>query len=188
MGLDLRRCPPDPAWSTPALPAGLSLTAVDRPAADLVEAAFAAYSSRQPTASEPAPAAWVSVQGYRRILDGAVAGPLLPDPSGLLMEEASDSVAGAVVVTNLAANSWWGGGPFVSDLFVIPRLNGRGLGRKLLQRAIGRSAAAGASRVGLTVSDGIPAESLYRSLGFERLRTVFILALPEGLDTHGSHD
>ena len=188
MGLSLERLRPAPPWGTPALPAGLLLTAVDRPAADLVEPALAAYSSREPTASEPAPAAWVSVRAYERILGGEVAGPLLREPSALLVDESNATVAGAALITHFAANTWWGGGPFVADLFVIPRLTGLGLGRKLLQRAIARSVAARASRIGLTVSDGIPAESLYRSLGFERLRTVFILSLPDDMDTSGPPD
>jgi GNAT superfamily N-acetyltransferase len=188
MGLDLERLRPGPAWSSPTLPAGLRLTAVDRPAVDIVEPALAAYSSREATASEPDPAAWVSVRAYERILGGEVAGPLLPEPSALLADERSATVAGAALVTHFAANTWWGGGPFVADLFVIPGLSGLGLGRKLLQRAIARSVAVGASRIGLTVTDGIPAQSLYRSLGFERLRTVFILSLPEGMDTSGAHD
>jgi ribosomal protein S18 acetylase RimI-like enzyme len=187
MGLDFEGLKPDPAWTTPALPAGLRLTAVDRPAADLVEPALAAYSSREATASEPAPAAWVSVRAYQRILGGEVAGPLLRQPSALLVDESSAKVAGAALVTYFAANSWWDGGPLVADLFVVPRLSGMGLGRKLLQRAIARSVAAGARRIGLTVSEGIPAQSLYRSLGFERRRTVFVLALPEAMDTSGAH-
>ena len=182
MGLDLERLRPGPAWSSPTLPAGL------RPAVDFVEPALAAYSSREATASEPDPAAWVSVRAYERILGGEVAGPLLPEPSALLADERSATVAGAALVTHFAANTWWGGGPFVADLFVIPGLSGLGLGRKLLQRAIARSVAVGASRIGLTVTDGIPAESLYRSLGFERLRTVFILSLPEDMDNPGARD
>jgi GNAT superfamily N-acetyltransferase len=68
----------------------------------------------------------------------------------------------------------------VAELFVVPAHQGRGLGRALLLRAlllraIDWSHAAGDARIGLTVTDGNPAERLYVSAGFRCRRTLFVL-------------
>ena len=72
-----------------------------------------------------------------------------------------------MVVTRLEAEPWcWEGGPWVADIFVVPSHRGRGLGLALLLRAIPWSHAAGEAQIGLTVTDGNPAEQLYVSAGF----------------------
>jgi GNAT superfamily N-acetyltransferase len=49
------------------------------------------------------------------------------------------------------------------------------LGTLLLTRAIATCRAAGEPRIGLSVTDGNPAERLYAALGFRRRRTLFLL-------------
>jgi len=51
----------------------------------------------------------------------------------------------------------------------------RGLGRALVRHAIARCTAAGEVRMGLTVTEGNPAEHLYTALGFARTRTLYVL-------------
>jgi GNAT superfamily N-acetyltransferase len=63
----------------------------------------------------------------------------------------------------------------VADIFVVPAHQGRGLGRTLLLRAVAWSCAAGEPRIGLSVTDGNPAERLYARAGFRRRRSVFVL-------------
>lgn len=61
----------------------------------------------------------------------------------------------------------------IKDLAVAPSHRGRGIGRRLLSRAISTLSVAGAARVKLEVRAGnTAAKSLYRSAGFERHHTI----------------
>jgi GNAT superfamily N-acetyltransferase len=58
-------------------------------------------------------------------------------------------------------------GPFVTDLFVVPEVRRRGVGRALLAAARRAAVGAGSGAVGLRVDDDAPeARALYASLGF----------------------
>jgi GNAT superfamily N-acetyltransferase len=58
-------------------------------------------------------------------------------------------------------------GPFVTDLFVVPEVRRRGVGRALLTAARRAAADAGSGEVGLRVDDTAPeARALYASAGF----------------------
>ena len=61
---------------------------------------------------------------------------------------------------------------YLDHLVVDPGLRRRGIGRSLVEHAIGRAEAAGASRIDLTAGDAKQAgHSLYRSLGFQERDT-----------------
>jgi GNAT superfamily N-acetyltransferase len=62
----------------------------------------------------------------------------------------------------------------VADVLVVPEYQGRGAGRALLQHAIARCSEAGELRIGLTVTEGNPAEHLYAALGLRRRRTLYV--------------
>lgn len=171
--LDLASVVPAPGWARPNLPSGLCLVSIAEAAPRLAAASFAAYAPGHPDAPGSLHEA---ARRSRELLAGESGGPVLEPPSAAIIDMSSKAVVGAVVVTWQGAQRWgWGGGPWVADIFVVPALQGRGLGRALLLRAVAASHAAGESRIGLTVTDGNPAEHLYVSAGFRRRRTVYVL-------------
>jgi GNAT superfamily N-acetyltransferase len=161
-------------WDRPALAGGLRLGPVGS-ARDLLPAALAAYSPDHADAHRAAEPAEQVERALTDLVAGRRVGPLLTDASAVVLD-AADAAVAAVIVTRLGPAAWgWEGGPWVSDVFVTAAWQGRGLGRTLLRRAIARCAADGEARAGLTVTDGNPAERLYRELGFTRRRTLYVL-------------
>jgi ribosomal protein S18 acetylase RimI-like enzyme len=58
---------------------------------------------------------------------------------------------------------------YLAELYVVPALRGRGIGRALLERALTVARAAGADRIDLgTSEDDVAARALYESCGFTR--------------------
>jgi ribosomal protein S18 acetylase RimI-like enzyme len=140
------------------LPAGLSLTPADRPAADLLDAARAAFPPEHPDRVTD------HLADLETILSGGEGlGPLLP--CSALAVDAAGVVAGAVLVTDAPGDAPEGG-PWVANVFRAP--GHPGTGRALLVRAMRVGAADGLAALSLVVTDGNPAEGLYRALGFER--------------------
>ncbi len=158
----------------PTEPAGFRLEPVDRAAAELARAAALATPAGHvdhqvwPTFDERT--------GYwERLLAGQTVGALVPAASAVLVGRGP--VAGALIVNEMEA-AWWPGGPWVSEVFVVPRFQRRGLGSLLLAHALAACAAAGRPRLGLTVTAGNPAERLYARLGFECFRMLWVLDWP----------
>ncbi|MEQ6897034.1 GNAT family N-acetyltransferase [Microbacterium sp. KR10-403] len=94
-------------------------------------------------------------------------GVLRDDASGVALDDRG-VIIGAILVTT---HSIWDEGlpgPFIIDLFVEPGRQGQGVGRALVQRAIGACSAAGDLTLSLRVGDGTSpaAHALYASLGF----------------------
>lgn len=171
--LDLASLGRGPDRAQPALPAELRLTGIAAARPGLASASLLAYAPGHPDA--PGSLA-ESERRWQELLDGEAVGPVLEPPSAAIVEGPGGTVVGAVVVTRLGPEAWgWDGGPWVADIFVVPSHQGRGLGRALIMRAVAWSRAAGERRIGLTVSDGNPAERLYVSAGFQRRRTLFVL-------------
>jgi GNAT superfamily N-acetyltransferase len=162
------------SWLDPRLPSPLRVTAVDRAAVDVARASLGAYPSGHVDAAQAASLA-EAVALYERITSGQTAGPLLHPVSALLIDGLAETVAGALLVTAMPAAAWWDGGPWLCDLFVAPAHQGAGIGRQLLQLMIARCAEGGYERIGLSVTDGNPAERLYRGVGFTRCRSVFVI-------------
>jgi GNAT superfamily N-acetyltransferase len=176
MVLDLASIRPAPDWARPRPPTGLRLSGITGWGAGLGAASLMAYHPGHPDASGSLEKAQ---KYYEGLLAGESAGPLLEEASCVVTDTSGDTLAAAVVVTRLGPEPWgWGGGPWVADVFVVPVHQGRGLGRMLLWRAIARCHAAGELRIGLTVTEGNPAERLYHALGFRRCRTLFVLDAP----------
>ena len=76
--------------------------------------------------------------------------------------------------------STWRGRPgvYVQDMYVAPRMRGRGLGRELMEAVVRRSRERGGRYVKLSVYDGNQqAIGFYRSLGFEICDGEQVLAL-----------
>lgn len=168
---DLRADPPPADWASAHLD-GVELRQLrGRPDAELAPAWAAAY----------APGHVDHVQGevpleyLDALLSGRAAGPLRP--CGLIAV-AGDSVVGAIVMTDDAQRAQWEGGAWVGDVFRDPDPRWRGLGEVLLQRALVAAAAAGAPRVGLSVTEGNPAVALYERLGFVVVATREVVQAP----------
>ena len=65
--------------------------------------------------------------------------------------------------------STWHGAPYayLEDVYVLPPLRGRGIGRRMLMEAVTRAAAYGADQIMLDVrTDNRAAQRLYEQLGF----------------------
>jgi GNAT superfamily N-acetyltransferase len=170
---DLHANPP-PAWEPAHAPRGVAITALGRPAADLVDTWRAAFPPGHPDHLGGPPPPDVEQEIADQIA-GRVLGPMLPC-SGLAV--AGDGrVVAAVIVTDRAGVPPLGG-PWVCDLFRHPAREWAGLGRLLLERALSLTAELGLPALSLVVTDGNPARQLYQSLGFRHLSTSLNVLVP----------
>jgi GNAT superfamily N-acetyltransferase len=157
----------DPAWQARPAPDGLSLAPADRPAAELVAACVAAYPPGHPDGGRVD-----VVTELGRILAGEQLGPLL-DCSGVAVDR--DGVVRAAVLVTGSPGEPPFGGPWVCDCFREPGF--AGAGRALMERALLVATRAGLGAVGLAVTEGNSAASLYAALGFRRVLTSFAVEL-----------
>ena len=100
-----------------------------------------------------------------------------PHFEALLAFDAAEAVGLAVYFFEF---STWRGRPgvYVQDMYVAPRVRGRGLGRDLMEAVLRRSRERGGSYVKLAVYDGNEqAIGFYRTLGFEICDDEQVLAL-----------
>jgi GNAT superfamily N-acetyltransferase len=164
MSRDLVRDPALPEWLEPALPAGVRLTPVDRPALDLAPACLAAYPREHPD-FEHVPAPDRPEVELEEIISGRLMGPLLRC-SGLAVGEEGDVVA-AVLVNGTPGEPPMGG-PWIAQLFRHPAAPGTG--GALLRRALALATRDGLPAIGLAVTDGNPALGVYAAHGFAEVR------------------
>ncbi len=107
---------------------------------------------------------------FADLFEGRDVGPWMPAAS--FAARRSDRIVGSVIVNWFDApvdepvGSGSYSGPWVSDLQVHLYERRHGLGRLLLLTAMDAVATDGHPRIGLAVTEGIPAEQLYRGLGF----------------------
>src|SRR5207249_7592520 len=101
-------------------------------------------------------------RGYVGRLFKRESGQFMPDASYVALEGAC--IVGAILVT------YWMGMPLVAELAVAKDRRGRGIGRALLEAAMGRLAGRDEPRAALYVTVGNdPATNLHRSTGFTQL-------------------
>lgn len=142
---------------------------------DMVRIRLAAYPAGHPDAGFGGRSPEEHERDLVGLLSGRLVGQVLEDASAVVAD-AVGTVIGAVIVTRIGSQPWGcPGGPWVADLLVVPDRQGRGAGRALMTHAITRCAAAGEARIGLTVTDGNPAERPYAALGLRRRRTLYVL-------------
>jgi hypothetical protein len=172
MVADLRADPPPAGWSTPTLPAGVTLTPVDRPAAEIFPISELAYgpghADRRHDRRSPAERA----DGFATLLAGQLIGPISPS-SALAVDAADRPVALVAIFERTTVVPW------VGQLIRRPGDDLRGLGGAMLRRAMVDVAAAGFGELGLAVSDGNPAQRLYERLGFTVRDTSFTVLIPD---------
>ncbi len=139
MQLELCSKPVPAGWLHPRFATTLRVTPVDRPAVDVARASLGAYAAGHVDAAQGASLPEAATT-YDRLLEGHTAGPLVDSLSALVIDVPTESVAAALIVTSLPGASWWRGGPWLADLFVVPRRQRGGLGVSL--RDIGDTHAA----------------------------------------------
>jgi mycothiol synthase len=159
-----------------AMPSGLNLGAFDHDAVSLAHAASAATGPDHVDFQ-----IWWGVDRaryWRQLLDGeGPCGPVLHEPSRLV-RETDGAIAAAVLVSEMLPTAWWAGGPWIPEIFVVAKFQGRGVGGLLLEHALGACARAGDTRLGLTVSQGNPARRLYERFGFRPFRSTWFIERP----------
>ena len=107
-----------------------------------------------------------TIRGY---LSGEIVGPVIAEASA--EARLDGTLAGVNVVSEMPDDDEFAGGPWITDLFVHPAAQCRGVGWALLAHAIHRLSAAGRPTLGLAVTRGNPAQRLYEALGFVVLGT-----------------
>lgn len=162
--------PLSPSLIEPALPQGLqTLAAGDVSPAALHEALLAAYPPGHPDYDEDA------VRALAGLYDGTLMGPLYP--CSAVAWDGHRAVA-AVLVQDAAGLPPLEG-PWISEAFRQPGPEYAGLGALLLRCVIARAGRAGLPALGLSVTDGNPAQHLYERLGFVRTAGWTELECPE---------
>ncbi|WP_327140463.1 GNAT family N-acetyltransferase [Nocardia sp. NBC_01327] len=148
-----------PPIPEPRLPSGLQiLPAGQFPPEALYEALLAAYPPGHPDHDDDAPA---SLDG---LYDGTLMGPLHPC-SAVAWD--GRRVVAAVLVQDAEGKPPLAG-PWISEAFRHPGPDYAGLGALLLHCVTARASDAGLTALGLSVTDGNPAQAVYERLGFTR--------------------
>ena len=112
-------------------------------------------------------------RGYVAGLFKGDSGQFMPDASHVALE--GDRIVGAILITH------WMGMPLVAELGVAKDRRGRGLGRALLETAMGRLAGRDEPRLALYVTVGNDlAIRLYRSIDFVQIGGQSVTARLEG--------
>lgn len=174
MELDLVNHPPPPEWLHPSLPAGAEMTTYAAHA-DVAAARAVAYGPAHPDHDPRRESGEYGLGELRRILGGEVTGPVLDAASRLVRHDGG--VVGAILVTLMPRNALWGG-PWITDVFVVPAHQGSGLGTALMRYAAAAAARDGHPGIALTVSLANPARRLYERLGFKATHAFSTVALP----------
>jgi GNAT superfamily N-acetyltransferase len=153
------------------LPRGVTLAPLSAGAVPdaLGAVSLAAYPPGHPDAG-PGETAATALAELRRIAAGEVIGPLHP-ASALALRDGHP--VGAVFV-----NVRPGTGPWITELFRLPGREGRGLGAALLAATADRVRRAGGTTIGLAVTDGNPARTLYEARGYVLFESAMTLLLP----------
>jgi GNAT superfamily N-acetyltransferase len=162
---DFARNPPAQRWDAPA---GIRLTDIDRPVADLLDARRAAYPPSHPDFGDVPEDDEAELEA---LIYGEQYGPLLPG-SGLAVTE-DGAVVGGIILGTIVGGDPPAYGPWVIDVFRKP--GHRGVGRALLERAL---ALATFETLGLIVTEGNdPARRLYEALGFDLVSSAIVVQI-----------
>jgi GNAT superfamily N-acetyltransferase len=171
MSRDLTRDPAPGGWLEPELPAGIRLTAVNRPASDLVPAYRAAFPPGHPDHRGVDHDAETEIGD---LLTGRLMGPLLGCSALALGED--NRVTGAILVNGRPGEPPLDG-PWISNIFRDP--SARGVGGALLKRALGLATRDRLPAVGLAVTHTNPALARYSEYGFVEVSNVLTVGVPD---------
>ena len=107
------------------------------------------------------------------VFDEEFLGPL--HESSAVVRDDAGAVIAAIVIKLRADDP---PGPWISDVWVDPAAQGRGIGSALIRRALASLGTSGHASLGLAVTVGNPAEECYRALGFVVEHEAWRLLLP----------
>jgi GNAT superfamily N-acetyltransferase len=145
---------------------GVDIGAMDRSPAEYAAVTVQAYGPGHPDHDETVGTVEAATETMRRFFSGDIVGPFLADASG----EARDvdgSLLGYCVISDMPSEEGFDGGPWVTDVSVVPAAHGRGIGLALLSHAIHRLGEDGRTTLGLAVTQSnLRAKRLYDELGF----------------------
>lgn len=162
MMYDLVAVPPPADWAAPALAPGLAYGPVGTDPEPMFATWVRAYPPGHPDAPDGRSHTRADFDAdFAPLLTGEMLGPLLP-ASGCVLDAAQPRRAVAACVVNDRPDE----GPWISEVFRDPDPRYAGTGAALLRRALWHTAAAGSRAVGLAVTAGNPAQSVYEKLGF----------------------
>ena len=116
------------------------------------------HPDHEPGEATPEGAA-ATIRGY---LSGEIVGPVIAEASA--EARLDGALAGVNVVSEMPTDDEFEGGPWITDLFVDPSAQGRGVGKALLGHAIEQLTALGRPNLGLAVTLGNPARGPYEAL------------------------
>ncbi len=157
----------------PELPAGIHLTPLDRPVADLTASSMAAYPPGHwdfpPGGDRPDGVA----ERLSALLAGELIGPLIA-PSRLAVGTDGRVVGGAIVTDAPGPEPLTG--PWIADLWREP--GRRGLGAVLLAHTLREIHRHGGRTAGLSVTHGNPALRVYERAGFALRLELLSVELP----------
>jgi N-acetylglutamate synthase-like GNAT family acetyltransferase len=96
---------------------------------------------------------------------------IISDPNNgmFLVMEVSDQIAGCVSLLFLVSTAMGGKAAILEDMIIEPEARGRGLGSRLLDKAIACAREHGCMRITVLTDDGNTAsQSLYEKFGFKK--------------------
>jgi hypothetical protein len=160
MSRDLVRDPAPRDWLEPALPDGVRLAPVDRPATELLPALIAAFPRDHPDYGDIRDHGSPGEE-LEDLMSGRRLGPLLRC-SSLAVGESGD-VVGAILVNGSPGDPPLEG-PWIANVFRRP--DARGVGGALLKRALGAATRDALPAVGLAVTHANPARRFYAEYDF----------------------
>ncbi|HTE63871.1 MAG TPA: hypothetical protein VK631_26175 [Solirubrobacteraceae bacterium] len=166
MSRDLTRNPAPGEWLEPALPAGVRLAPVDRPAIDLVPALLAAFPSSHPDYGHIKDPEHPEHE-LEELLSGSLLGPLLRCSTLAIAEDGG--VVGAILVNGKAGDPPFDG-PWIADVFRRP--DTPGVGGALLKRSLAIATRDRLPAVGLAVTHTNPAMATYAAHVFDDVLNV----------------
>lgn len=163
----------EPIASTPGMPEGLSAGPITASSSTLGALSVIAYPNGH-VDHETAVVA-DAARDLARLLWGELVGPFV-EAASVQVNNGNDPVG--VCIINRMPNGVGGSDPWVSEVFRRPDAAYRGLGTVMLVRSIKALSQSGESSLGLVVTEGNPAESIYRDLGFDLVRSTRKLQIP----------
>ena len=159
-----------PGMPEPQAPAGLRFVPCDRPASVIQPAVTAAFPPGHPD-HLPEHDVAAGQSELERLLDGSMAGPLLP--CSLLAVGAEQAVVAGCLVNQFSPRPW------ITLMFRDPGASLPGTGALLLEAVTARAAQAGFTSIGLAVTAGNRAQLVYQRLGFTELDESFTVLIPD---------